>query len=139
LTEQEIETGFAQLDADTAAGRATFRLAEDGDLLIFESPGSISRPAGSNDLARHRGGIIGSTYQRDDVVRGHGADQEAAMNIPPNIGHDLRGAEQRNRDKRARMQDEATRRAQLGIQRSSLRGILGRWYRRLTGSKPSEH
>jgi ubiquinone/menaquinone biosynthesis C-methylase UbiE len=55
LTEQEIETGFAQLDADTAAGRATFRLAEDGDLLIFESPGSISRPAGSNDLTSHRG------------------------------------------------------------------------------------
>jgi ubiquinone/menaquinone biosynthesis C-methylase UbiE len=38
LTEEEIEQGFARLDADVAAGRAAFRLAEDGDLLVLQLP-----------------------------------------------------------------------------------------------------
>jgi ubiquinone/menaquinone biosynthesis C-methylase UbiE len=37
LTEQEIEEGFARLDADVArGGRPEFRPAEDGDLLVLE-------------------------------------------------------------------------------------------------------
>jgi len=39
LTEAEIEEGFARLDADVAAGgNPAFRPAEDGDLLVLESP-----------------------------------------------------------------------------------------------------
>ena len=39
LTETEIEEGFARLDADVAAGgNPAFRPAEDGDLLVLESP-----------------------------------------------------------------------------------------------------
>jgi ubiquinone/menaquinone biosynthesis C-methylase UbiE len=38
LTEEEIESGFAQLDADVAANRVPGRLAEDGDLLVLELP-----------------------------------------------------------------------------------------------------
>ena len=38
LTDAEIDKGFAMLDADVAAGRAAFRLAEDGDLLVLELP-----------------------------------------------------------------------------------------------------
>jgi ubiquinone/menaquinone biosynthesis C-methylase UbiE len=38
LTEQEIEEGFARLDADVArGGNPEFRPAEDGDLLVLES------------------------------------------------------------------------------------------------------
>jgi ubiquinone/menaquinone biosynthesis C-methylase UbiE len=37
MTEQEIEEGFARLDADVArGGEPAFRLAEDGDLLVLE-------------------------------------------------------------------------------------------------------
>jgi ubiquinone/menaquinone biosynthesis C-methylase UbiE len=39
LTEEEIEQGFARLDADVARGSVAFRLAEDGDLLVLELPG----------------------------------------------------------------------------------------------------
>jgi ubiquinone/menaquinone biosynthesis C-methylase UbiE len=38
LTEDEIESGFARLDADVAADRVPGRLAEDGDLLVLERP-----------------------------------------------------------------------------------------------------
>lgn len=38
LPEDEIERGFARMDADVASGTPAFRLAEDGDLLVFESP-----------------------------------------------------------------------------------------------------
>jgi ubiquinone/menaquinone biosynthesis C-methylase UbiE len=39
MTEQEIEEGFARLDADVArGGHPEFRPAEDGDLLVLESP-----------------------------------------------------------------------------------------------------
>jgi SAM-dependent methyltransferase len=38
LTEDEIESGFARLDADVAADRVPGRLAEDGDLLVLELP-----------------------------------------------------------------------------------------------------
>ena len=40
LSEEEIEQGFARMDADVAAGTPAFRLAEDGDLLVV----SCSRP-----------------------------------------------------------------------------------------------
>ena len=38
LPEDEIEQGFARMDADVASGTPAFRLAEDGDLLVLESP-----------------------------------------------------------------------------------------------------
>jgi SAM-dependent methyltransferase len=38
LPEDEIEEGFARMDADVAAGTPAFRLAEDGDLLVLELP-----------------------------------------------------------------------------------------------------
>ncbi len=39
MAEREIEEGFARLDADVARGEEpAFRLAEDGDLLVLESP-----------------------------------------------------------------------------------------------------
>jgi ubiquinone/menaquinone biosynthesis C-methylase UbiE len=38
LPEEEIEQGFARMDADVAAGTPAFRLAEDGDLLVLELP-----------------------------------------------------------------------------------------------------
>jgi ubiquinone/menaquinone biosynthesis C-methylase UbiE len=38
LSEEEIEQGFARMDADVAAGTPAFRLAEDGDLLVLELP-----------------------------------------------------------------------------------------------------
>jgi hypothetical protein len=60
------------------------------------------------------------------------------MYMPPNPSQDIRGAEQRNRELRSRRQDEAARRAQLGIQRPRLRESIRRLYRRLTGSKPAE-
>jgi ubiquinone/menaquinone biosynthesis C-methylase UbiE len=38
MTEEEIEDGFARLDADVASGKEpAFRLAEDGDVLVLES------------------------------------------------------------------------------------------------------
>ncbi|HEX4790841.1 MAG TPA: class I SAM-dependent methyltransferase [Actinospica sp.] len=37
LTEQEIEEGFARLDAAVAAGEPAFRPTEDGDLLVLEA------------------------------------------------------------------------------------------------------
>jgi ubiquinone/menaquinone biosynthesis C-methylase UbiE len=39
LTGEEIEQGFARLDADVARGSVAFRLAEDCDLLVLELPG----------------------------------------------------------------------------------------------------
>lgn len=38
LPEEEIERGFARMDADVASGTPAFRLAEDGDLLVLELP-----------------------------------------------------------------------------------------------------
>lgn len=38
LPEEEIERGFARMDADVASGAPAFRLAEDGDLLVLELP-----------------------------------------------------------------------------------------------------
>lgn len=38
LTDEEVAQGFARLDADVSAGKAAFRLAEDGDLLVLELP-----------------------------------------------------------------------------------------------------
>lgn len=36
LPEDEIERGFARMDADVASGTPAFRLAEDGDQLVLE-------------------------------------------------------------------------------------------------------
>jgi ubiquinone/menaquinone biosynthesis C-methylase UbiE len=52
LTEEEIEHGFARLDADVAAGHAKFRLAEDGDLLVLELPARTE--AGPGPVSRGR-------------------------------------------------------------------------------------
>jgi ubiquinone/menaquinone biosynthesis C-methylase UbiE len=38
LTQEEIEQGFARLDADVARGDVAFRLVEDCDLLVLELP-----------------------------------------------------------------------------------------------------
>lgn len=38
LSEEEIERGFARMEADVASGTPAFRLTDDGDLLVLESP-----------------------------------------------------------------------------------------------------
>jgi hypothetical protein len=50
---------------------------------------------------------------------------------PPPQG-DLRGAEQRSRERQAFLGSTAAREAQLGIQRPRMRERIRHWYRRLT-------
>jgi hypothetical protein len=52
--------------------------------------------------------------------------------------HDLRGAEQQSREKYARSESNAARRAELGIQRPKLRETIRHWYRWITRRKPAE-
>jgi hypothetical protein len=55
---------------------------------------------------------------------------------PPPQG-DLRGAEQRSRERQAHLESAAARDAQLGIQRPRMRERIRHWYHRLARHKPA--
>jgi hypothetical protein len=57
---------------------------------------------------------------------------------PPTPQHDLRGAKDESRRLYDKLEKDAARRSELGIQRPKLRDSVRRCYRWLTRRKPAE-